>query len=42
VDPIIVERAFDRDGDEYVHVYVVFDGEQQELALKEIRSCSGV
>ena len=30
-DPIIVEREFDHDGDEYVHVYIVFDGNQDEL-----------
>ena len=25
--PILVEREFDHDGDEYVHVYIVFDGD---------------
>ena len=30
-DPILVEREFDQDGDEYVHVYIVFDGDQAEL-----------
>ena len=30
-DPIIVERELDDDGDEYVHVYIVFDGDQDEL-----------
>lgn len=30
-DPIIVERELDDDGDEYVHVYIVFDGDRDEL-----------
>ena len=30
-DPILVEREFDHDADEYVHVYIVFDGDQAEL-----------
>ena len=30
-DPIIVEREYDHDGDEYVHVNIVFDGDQDEL-----------
>ena len=30
-DPIIVEREFDHYGDEYVHVYIVFEGDQDEL-----------
>ena len=30
-DPILVERELDDDGDEYVHVYIVFDGDQDEL-----------
>ena len=30
-DPIIVKREIDHDGDEYVHVYIVFDGDQNEL-----------
>ena len=29
--PILVKREFDHDGDEYVHVYIVFDGDQAEL-----------
>ena len=30
-DPILVEREFDHYGDEYVHVYIVFEGDQAEL-----------
>ena len=30
-DPIIVEREYDHDGDAYVHVYIFFDGDQDEL-----------
>ena len=30
-DPIIVKMECDHDGDEYVHVYIVFDGDQDEL-----------
>ncbi|MYE54732.1 MAG: hypothetical protein F4X34_06000 [Chloroflexi bacterium] len=30
-DPIIVERELDDYGDEYLHLYIVFDGDQEEL-----------
>ena len=29
--PIIVERELDDYGDEYIHVYIVFNGDQREL-----------
>ncbi len=40
-DPIIVEREFDHDGDEYVHVYIVFDGDQAELDPSWTSSLNG-
>ena len=30
-DPIIVEPEIDHDGDEYLKIYVVFDGDQKNL-----------
>ena len=39
--PILVEREFDHDGDEYVHVYIVFDGDQDELDPSWTSSLSG-
>ena len=40
-DPIIVEREIDHDGDEYVHVYIVFDGNQDELDPSWTSSLNG-
>ena len=40
-DPVIVEREFDQDGDEYVHVYIVFDGDQAELDPSWTSTLSG-
>ena len=40
-DPIIVEREFDHDGDEYVHVYIIFDGDQAELDPSWTSSLNG-
>lgn len=39
--PILVEKEFDHDGDEYVHVYIVFDGDQDELDPSWTSSLSG-
>lgn len=39
--PILVEREFDHDGDEYVHVYIVFDGDQDKLDPSWTSSLSG-
>ena len=41
-DPIIVEREYDHDGDEYVHVYIVFDGDQDELDPSWTAGLSGL
>ena len=30
-DPIIAERAIDHYGDEYVDIFVIFDGDQEKL-----------
>ena len=30
-DPIIVEPEIDRDGEEYLHITIVFDGDQKHL-----------
>lgn len=30
-DPIIVEPRFDHEGDEYLHTYIVFDGDMENL-----------
>ena len=33
-DPIIVEPEVDHDGDEYLKIYVVFDGDQKDLSRR--------
>lgn len=35
-DPIIVERAIDHYGDEYVDIFVIFDGDQKKLDARWI------
>ena len=30
-DPIVVRHEIDHDGDEYLNIYVVFDGDQKDL-----------
>ena len=35
-DPIIAERAVDHYGDEYVDIFVIFDGEQKKLDARWI------
>ena len=30
-DPIVVQHEIDHDGDEYLEIYVVFDGDQKKL-----------
>ena len=33
-DPVFVERKFDFDGEDYMHIYVVFDGDEKILEAK--------
>ena len=38
--PIIVEPRIDHDGDEYLHTYIVFDGDQNRLgSYMDRRAC---
>ena len=33
-DPVFVERKFDFDGEDYMHIYVVFKGDEKTLEAK--------
>ena len=40
-DPIIVQSEFDEYDDEYLHIYIVFDGDQKKLIPDKTIGLSG-